>query len=140
MYSNSINVGRNSSQRAIEFHSREGSPRHRTASPSAAMLFLHAQRLSQAGRWDESKPLLTRLREANEANPAIANSLGAAHYNTFDYEAAKLEFAHALSLAPNNTDFAANLDKATKVAAGEETHDGTPKEGAADAAAPAEGA
>ena len=78
--------------------------------------------------------------EANEANPAIANSLGAAHYNTFDYEAAKLEFAHALSLAPNNTDFAANLDKATKVAAGEETHDGTPKEGAADAAAPAEGA
>ena len=102
------------------------------------VLFLHAQRLGQAGRWEEAKPLLQRLRGANPANGAIANTLGAAYYQTFDYEAAKAEFSAALEIMPNNTDFKANLNKTIAVASGAEQHDSpiAEDEAAAAAAAP----
>ena len=49
--------------------------------------------------------------------------MGAAYFQTFDYEKASLEFAAAAELVPGNVDFAANLKKAKAVAAGEEAHD-----------------
>ena len=64
-----------------------------------------------------------RLRESNPENANIANSLGAAYYQTFDYEKAIGAFTAAAALAPKNEDFAANLKKASAVAAGDEAHD-----------------
>ena len=49
-------------------------------------VYLHAQRLGQAGKWDDALAPLLRLRESNPENANIANSLGAAYYQTFDYE------------------------------------------------------
>ena len=83
----------------------------------------HAQRLGQAGKWDDALAPLLRLRESNPENANIANSLGAAYYQTFDYEKAISAFTAASNLAPKNEDFAANLKKASAVAAGEEAHD-----------------
>ena len=94
-------------------------------------VYLHAQRLGQAGKWDDALAPLLRLRESNPENANIANSLGAAYYQTFDYEKAIGAFTAAAALAPKNEDFAANLKKASAVAAGEEAHDapmGAPEE------------
>lgn len=86
-------------------------------------VYLHAQRLGQAGAWNESLPLLLRLSGANPANANIANSLGAAYYQTYAYDDAIAAFGRALELAPDNVDFAANLKKATAVQAGDDKHD-----------------
>ena len=40
-------------------------------------VYLHAQRLGQAGKWDDALAPLLRLRESNPENANIANSLGA---------------------------------------------------------------
>jgi len=86
-------------------------------------VYLHAQRLGQAGAWNESIPLLDRLATANPSNANIQNSLGAAHFQAFDYDAAVVAFAAAHDLVPDNVDFAANLKKASAVKAGTDTHD-----------------
>ena len=64
-----------------------------------------------------------RVGGSHPENANIANSLGAAYYQTFDYEKAISAFTAAAALAPKNDDFAANLKKASAVAAGEEAHD-----------------
>ena len=77
-------------------------------------VYLHAQRLGQAGKWDDALAPLLRLRESNPENANIANSLGAAYYQTFEYEKAISAFTAAATLAPKNEDFAANLKKAQR--------------------------
>jgi len=73
-------------------------------------VFLHAQRLGQVGRWADALSRLRDLRESNPDHGAIANTLGVALYNTNAFERAKDEFEHAVRIAPNNTDYKANLD------------------------------
>ena len=68
-------------------------------------------KLGQAGKWDDALAPLLRLRESNPENANIANLLGAAYYQTFDYEKAISAFTAAATLAPKNEDFAANLKK-----------------------------
>ena len=82
-------------------------------------VYLHAQRLGQAGKWDDALAPLLRLRESNPENANIANSLGAAYYQTFDYEKAISAFTAAATLAPKNGTSPRTL-KASAVAAGEE--------------------
>ena len=86
-------------------------------------VYLHAQRLGQASKWEDALAPLLRLRESNPGNANIANSLGAAYYQTFHYEKAISAFEAAAQIAPKNEDFVANLAKARAVAAGEEAHD-----------------
>ena len=64
-----------------------------------------------------------RVGGSHPENANIANARGAAYDQTFDYEKAISAFTAAAALAPKNDDFAANLKKASAVAAGEEAHD-----------------
>ena len=67
-------------------------------------VYLHAQRLGQAGKWDDALAPLLRLRESNPENANIANSLGAAYYQTFDYEKAISAFTCLLYTSPSPRD------------------------------------
>lgn len=75
-------------------------------------VYLHAQRLGQVGRWRDALPRLEDLSQSNPNNFNILNTYGVALYHTKNYTGAVDHFQRALELAPNNTDYKANLDAA----------------------------
>ncbi|KAJ8600381.1 hypothetical protein CTAYLR_000730 [Chrysophaeum taylorii] len=72
-------------------------------------VFLHAQRLAQAGRWTDALARLDRLRKVNPDNGDIVNTYGVALYHNGNLTAARTEFLEALKLVPNSTDYESNL-------------------------------